>query len=126
MANYSNGKDTGSIGAHPSYLDSFNSSLGPYRETYNGLRRTSSGLTAYDDTADNIITHINNYNANLDKILTIDNASVDPDGSTIVLRNADGDGYFNNLTVAALTIVSNGNTPAGRIDGGRLEDLELL
>lgn len=129
MANYSNGTDTGTIGAHPSYLDTFNNSIGPFRQTYNGLRRTSSGVTAYDETADTILTHINNYNQNLDKILTEDNSSVQTVPNTVVLRDANGDAFVRTLFVRSLTFLEpiGGEDPDDPIttipliNGGRLE-----
>jgi hypothetical protein len=134
MANYINGKDIGTLTAAPSYLDTFNPLVGPFRETYNGLRRTSTGTTAYDETADNILTHINNYNQNLDKILTRENAAVDFLPNTLVLRDANGDIKVKTLRAENITIINqddddDGGPPTlniGRIDGGRLEILETI
>lgn len=122
MANYQNGKDNGTLGAHPSFLDAFIDLVGPYRDTYNGLKRTSFGYFSNDETADSLLTHITNYNNNLDKLLTVENTSVVSLGNRIPVRNNDGDLFARRFVGADLVLTGSITLP--RIDGGTLEEME--
>ena len=119
MANYPNGKDTGTVGSHPSFLDAFVDLVGPYRKTYNGLKRTSFGEYSNDSSADTLLTHITNYNYNLDKLLTLENVSVDNLPNRIPVRNSAGDLFATRFV--ATELVLNGDLSGGNIDGGSID-----
>ena len=119
MANYINGKDVGTVSGHALADSGYQNGIGPHRETYNGLLRTNLGYTENDETADTILTHISNYNRNLDILLTAEDAAVEPLAEKVALRDATGSVAFTVMKAAAIDLV--GTQSRGLLFGGSLE-----
>ena len=121
MPNFTQGTDLGDLLGHPSSNDSLLPLTGPYRTTYNGLRRTSTGNTDNDATADSLRLHIQSYNNNLDKLLAVGNLTATGQNLRIPYINAAGVFTLNKLAVNSITVL-NGTLNQGTLYGGSLED----
>jgi hypothetical protein len=121
MPNFTQGSDLGDLLGHPSSNDSLLPLTGPYRTTYNGLRRTSTGNTDNDATADSLRVHVHSYNNNLDKLLAVGNLTATGQNLRIPYINAAGVFTLNKLTVNSITVL-NGTLNQGTLYGGSLED----
>ena len=123
MPNFSQGVDLGDILGHPSSNDTLVAPAGPYRTTYNGLRRTSSGLTDNDTTADSLRLHIDSYNYNLDKTLSVFNLTATGQSLKIPFIDALGTITLNKLRVTSINVLE-GVLNEGVTYGGSLESMD--
>ena len=121
MPNFTQGTDLGNVLGHPSSNDTLVPLTGPYRTTYNGLRRTSSGVTDNDATADSLRLHIQSYNNNLDRLLALGNLTSTAQPLKIPYINGAGVFTLNRLTVGSIKVLD-GKLNEGRLYGGSLED----
>jgi hypothetical protein len=123
MPNFTQGTDLGDVLAHPAYNDTLAPPAGPYRITYNGLRRTSTGLSDNDETADTLRTHIEAYNFNLDQLLSSDNLTATAENLKIPYINAAGVITLDKLVVDSITVLD-GKQSTGLVYGGSLEAMD--
>lgn len=123
MPNFTQGTDLGDVLAHPVYNDTLVPPAGPYRTTYNNLRRTSTGLSDNDATADRLRTHIEAYNSNLDKLLSLANLTATAENLKIPYISAAGVLTLDKLTVESITVLD-GKQNTGVVYGGSLEAMD--
>jgi hypothetical protein len=120
MPNFTQGTDLGDLLGHPSSGDTLVPLTGPYRTTYNGLRRTSNGVTDNDANADSLRLHIQAYNNNLDRLLSLGNLTATGQNLKIPYINASGVITLNQVTVNSIKVLD-GKLNEGRFYGGSLE-----